>query len=420
MRKISYVVLAALFVLSLCSFAFATNGDNLISIGPISRAMGGVGIAAPQDAISAVFANPAAMCFGPYCPGSEFNFAGTIFMPKAKTRINNTAFGPLGDTGWKTSDSDLFIIPAIGISSPITQNLRFGLAAYGVSGLGVDYRDKFDLQPDALPGTAPGNQDVYTQLQIMKFAPNLAYMITPNFSVGAAVHVNYGALDLDDGTSSGFGIGAQIGAIYKSGPFSVGAVYVTPQSVKHKNVFDFNFDNDNDNLELESPQSFGIGVAYEAIPKTLLIAADAKWINWADAEGYDVFDWKNQWVLALGAQYKPTPNLALRVGVNHANNPVKEHNGWDGATHPPVSIQGTPTSKYLYEVFRISGFPAVVETHLTAGLGYQISKSVSLDLGYTHAFEKSVKETAKFMGAPVTVESKLKENSIEFGITWRF
>jgi len=68
------------------------------------------------------------MCFGPYCPGSEFNFAGTIFMPKAKTRINNTAFGPLGDTGWKTSDSDLFIIPAIGISSPVTQNLRFGLA----------------------------------------------------------------------------------------------------------------------------------------------------------------------------------------------------------------------------------------------------------------------------------------------------
>jgi long-chain fatty acid transport protein len=63
--------------------AQATNGDNLMSIGPISRAIGGVGIASPQDAISAVFSNPAAMCFGPYCPGSEFNF-GTVFMPKAK------------------------------------------------------------------------------------------------------------------------------------------------------------------------------------------------------------------------------------------------------------------------------------------------------------------------------------------------
>ena len=69
--------------------AYATNGDNLISIGPISRAMGGVGIAAPQDAISAVFSNPAAMCFGLYCPGSEFNFAGTIFMPKATDQNHN-------------------------------------------------------------------------------------------------------------------------------------------------------------------------------------------------------------------------------------------------------------------------------------------------------------------------------------------
>ena len=66
---------------------WATNGDNLMGVGPISRSMGGVGIAAPQDAISAVFANPAGMCFGPYCPNSEFNFAGTVFMPKVNAKI---------------------------------------------------------------------------------------------------------------------------------------------------------------------------------------------------------------------------------------------------------------------------------------------------------------------------------------------
>ncbi len=41
--------------------AVATNGDNLIWVGPISRAMGGVGIAAPRDA----------MCCGDYCPNSK-------------------------------------------------------------------------------------------------------------------------------------------------------------------------------------------------------------------------------------------------------------------------------------------------------------------------------------------------------------
>src|SRR3990172_4766581 len=230
MKRFVGAVLAALFILSFAAVAMATNGDNLISIGPISRAMGGVGIAAPQDAISAVFSNPAAMCFGPYCPGSEFNFSGSIFMPTAHTRIAIPAFGI--DTGRPKSDSDIFIIPAIGISTPITQNLRFGLAAYGVSGLGVDYRDELEL--DGNP--ANGKEDVFTNLQIMKFAPNLAYLLTPNFSIGASIHVDYGALDLQNGTSSGYAVGAQLGAIYKSGPVSVGAVYVTPQKINHKNV----------------------------------------------------------------------------------------------------------------------------------------------------------------------------------------
>ena len=71
MMKFYCKIIVVLFLTVLMSTpAFATNGDNLIGVGPISRAMGGVGIAAPQDAISAVFANPAAMCFGPFCPTS--------------------------------------------------------------------------------------------------------------------------------------------------------------------------------------------------------------------------------------------------------------------------------------------------------------------------------------------------------------
>jgi len=418
MKRVVTVLLSAILLMSLAGLSLATNGDNLMAIGPIARAMGGVGIAAPQDAISAVFANPAAMCFGPYCPGSEFNFAGTVFMPHSKTKINNTAFGALGNTGWEDSDSDLFVIPALGISSPITQNLRFGLAAYGVSGMGVDYRDKFDLQPDAIPGMAAGNQDVYTNLQIMKFAPNLSYLVTPNFSIGGAIHVNYGALDLDDGTSSGFAIGAQFGAIYKLGPVSLGAVYVTPQKITHENVFDFDHNGNSDDLDLESPQSFGIGIAYESPKRDFLIEANAKWVNWADADGYSDFGWDNQWVFGLGAQYRPTPKIALRLGYNYGENPVKENNGWVGTS--TTKLQGKTTNRYEYEVFRITGFPAVVESHITAGLGYNITKSVSLDLGYTHAFENSVKESGTFMGAPVSIESSLSEDSIDFGITWRF
>ena len=89
MRKLVAVLGVLCLVLAISATAFAsTNGTNLIGIGPIARSMGGVGIAAPQDAISAVFANPAAMCFGAYCPGSEFNFAGTLFRPTPEAKVS--------------------------------------------------------------------------------------------------------------------------------------------------------------------------------------------------------------------------------------------------------------------------------------------------------------------------------------------
>jgi long-chain fatty acid transport protein len=413
MKKLLFAVLVSLFVLSSYGLSFATNGDNLIGIGPIARAMGGVGIAAPQDAISAVFANPAAMCFGPYCPGSEVNFAGSVFMPDAHTNVNVPpvpGFPGINSNGNHHSDSDVFLIPAIGISSPITPDLRFGLAAYGVSGLGVDYRDKFSVF---------GQPGMYTNLQIMKFAPNLAYMVSPNLSIGLAVQIDYGALDLAQGTSSGYTVGAQLGAIYKTGPLSIGAVYVTPQEIKYDNVSTFMGASPTlHSLKLESPQVVGIGLAYEPIQNVLLVELDGKWINWGDATGYDDFNWKDQWVAALGVQYKATPKLALRAGVNYANNPVET----DSFTAAGVkTVQGVTLPDVGYEYFRVTGFPALVETHMTLGLGYKIAKKVSVDLGYVHAFKKTLTETdPTWPGGSASIESSLSEDSIDFGITWQF
>src|SRR5210317_1644096 len=148
MKQTIKIVSVLFLILSLSNLALATNGDNLIGIGPISRAMGGVGIAAPQDAVSAVFANPSAQCFGPFCPSTEVNFAATAFIPDVQAKISNSA-----GTFKADSDDEVYMIPAFGLSVPISQGLnppiwRYGLAAYGVSGLGVDYRDTDIDQPN--------------------------------------------------------------------------------------------------------------------------------------------------------------------------------------------------------------------------------------------------------------------------------
>lgn len=425
--KILFKSLIVLFSLCLLSpVAFATNGDNLIAIGPIARAMGGVGIARPLDAISAVFANPAAMCFGPYCPSSEVNFAGTLFMPDISAEVQSP-----GSVVKSNADDKVYAIPAFGLSVPVTSAppfWRFGLAAYGVTGLGVDYRGTA-INSTTFPTTPPAPlvQGAFTQLQIMKFAPAVAFQPTEQFSFGLAVHVDYASLDLQNGSSFNYGIGVQAGMIYKPiDAVSIGLNYISPQNVEHENVLYNQQTGEYSDLELESPQQIGAGLAYTLLNERLLFEGDVKWINWADAKGYDDFDWDNQWVFAFGVQYQPITRLFLRAGYNYAQNPVNEHNGWNGSFGPTgpnsvVDVQGTIFPTYYYETFRVIGFPAVVEQHVTFGVGYEFSDRLSLNVGYVHGFEKTIEETGTNpLGQPTTLKSTLSEDSVDFGLTWRF
>ena len=113
------------------------------------------------------------------------------------------------------SADSIYPIPAIGISAPINKYMplwRFGLAAYGVTGLGVDYRNTALDQPRfANFGGYPLIAGEYTSLQIMKFAPSVAFQPNNYLSLGLAIHIDYATLDLRSGSSNGFGFGAQFG-----------------------------------------------------------------------------------------------------------------------------------------------------------------------------------------------------------------
>ena len=418
--KVSFATLAAVLALLLgAGQAPATNGDNLIGIGPVSRAMGGVGIASPQDTISAVFSNPATMCFGPHCPSSRFDAAVTLFRPQVDTRVRT------GEGEFTASSEDkIYPIPAAGISAPIgpTGRARFGLAAYGVSGLGVDYRDTDIDSLDTRPAPAGTRRasGTFTDLQRLKAAPALAYQIIDQLSVGASLHFHRASLDLGNGKKEGYAIGFQPGLIYRPiESVSIGATYVSAQEIEHVGVADFDGDGDRDKLTLEAPQWFGAGIAWEPLPFELLFEFNVKWINWSDAEGYKDFDWNDQWVFNIGAQYKVSDKWTVRAGYNYAEQVVEEHNGWNGAEL--VDVQGKMMPRYFYETFRIVGFPALVEQHVTFGLGYEVKERFHVDISYMHAFENSLEESGTdIFGAPAELESSLSEDSLGVALSWIF
>ena len=415
--KISVVLFMAVL---LGTPAMATNGDNLIGVGPISRAMGGVGIAAPQDAISAVFSNPAAMCFGPYCPTSQVDFAGTLFMPDVKTKVTGAAVGGVNKA---SSDDETYAIPAFGVTVPIGEGLnppnwRFGLAAYGVTGLGVDYRETDVDRANPGFGGNPLIAGTFTALQSMRFAPSVAYQPNAKLSFGLATVVEYSNLDLGEGADWDYGFGLQVGTIYKAtSNLSLGLNIITPRKLEFEKVADFDFNGSLDDLDLEAPLEIGGGVAYTF--SNFLIETDVKWINWGDADGYKDFDWEDQWVFAIGGQYQPIPNLILRAGYNYGKTPVDDNDGFNGQANK--SVQGKTMPTYYYETFRLIGFPALAEHHLTLGVGYDFTPTFSVSMGYMHAFKNTLSETGTDVtGTAVEIESELTENAIDFGLTWRF
>lgn len=394
--------------LSLCSQVSATNGVNLIGIGPISRALGGTGLASPHDAVSAVFSNPAAMCISDACGKPQFDFSLTAFMPRTKAQLTGAGIG----TFKGKSDSDLYFIPALGISLPIGNegtHWRAGLAVYGISGLGVDY------EKEPIGAVIPFN---FTELKTLKIAPSVAYSVTPELSIGLSAHVVYSSLEIGSATIPGFGkhndsdwtAGAQIGATWAASDcLTLGVSYTSAQ----KNTFTDVMPNMTGpglvDFDLESPQQAGIGMAWVGADNRLTLSCDVKWLNWRDAAGYSDFGWDDQWTFGVGVQYALVDDkLFLRAGYNYGKNPLRSN------------------ATFGDDMASIIGFPAIVEHHLGIGIGYQVHDNLVINVSWVHAFKNTMKSSTAdgspfgLPPGPANIESSLSEDTIDVALSWQF
>ncbi|MCG6551458.1 MAG: hypothetical protein L7F77_03960 [Candidatus Magnetominusculus sp. LBB02] len=426
MKKLVSLLLTLMFVLMLSMAAFATNGDNLIGVGPISRAMGGVGIASPQDTITSLNANPASLNCSGQCTNYEIDLGATLFIPKV-----NTSVGIDVNTYNADSAKKVYPIPSLGVVIPINDKWKFGFGAYGLAGLGVNYRNTNIDQPayydfSAMYGLPAGTRTYplsgaqYSQFSLLQISPTISFTPVKEFSIGLAPKINYGMLDFGSGQSTTFGIGGQLGINFRPvDQVSMALVYTTPIQMTYGSLYDFSGTGSKGSLKLEAPQTLAAGISVETLKDVFLIETDVKWINWANADGYKDFDWRDQWVLGVGVQYRPIKGLSLRAGYNYGINPARTHYNFNGSSM--VNMQGYTMPTYYYENFRMVGFPAFPEHHITFGLGYEFTKNFAANIGYMHAFAKSTTESGTDMtGLTATLSSTLSEDSVEFGLSWKF
>jgi long-chain fatty acid transport protein len=226
-----------------------------------------------------------------YYKGFNFSFGGILFFPEVKAKSNVTPTFPMNPPASATSQSKMFIVPEVGIVNQINDKLTFGIGAFGVSGLGVDYRNKDQRLAN-----------IHTTFQFTRVIPALAYKVNDAISVSGAVHLAYGSLDIGatmmgismgGGQSQNYRIGAQLGVAYNVGDFVyAGLTYQSPVNMTYKRVFDSDGDGTFEDFKLTQPLelAFGVGVKHM---DNLKVGMDLRLINWKNAKGYKHFQWKD-------------------------------------------------------------------------------------------------------------------------------
>lgn len=393
----------------------ATNGDNMIGVGTQSRAMGGVGVGIGVGTDS-VFRNPAWIVD---MQGFNASFGATAFMPNVKAKVGPMSMAGNGQEA--TSKADFSVIPTVSHSDHINEDLSYGIGMFGVSGMGADYRNE-----DPQKGLA----NMRTSLQYMRFVPSLSYKID-DFRIGAGLSLAYGALSMSaltpnnpmdptqgyaqrgGGVSEDYGVGGQIGIGYHAMPgLTLGAYYQTQINTKYEDLFDFNNDGVYDDLKLSQPAEAGVGIGYSDDSYGYTISLDYRRIFWSDADGYDAFQWDDQDVIALGGSYQVNCDLTLRAGYNYAKSPLSDK------TFKPATVSGVPFQAFNIAYFNTLGFPAYTESHITAGLSYELSNTTGFDLAYVYA-PKVTESQAATQQTPA-LEASNEQSAVSATLRFKF
>jgi long-chain fatty acid transport protein len=358
-------VVAAL--LASASSAYATNGMRMIGFGPVQNSMGGVGVGATLDAAS-VLSNPAGMSE----LGGRVDFGATYFLPTVKysaSGIDAAAPQPglVNQPGVTfTSDRGASPIPAFGLVVPIDSRWSFGIGAYGVAGMGVDYASNLY------------SSTTITGYQQMRFTPGVSFKLDDHFSFGLTLNGMWATTEWNVASAFGqvphmggsaFGIGATVGAKYT--PMKMLTVGLAFETQSFFQEFAYNTPNGVDKLKFNQPCVLTGGVAVRPL-EMLLVALDVQWINWPATNGANKpefsqnasgampwnLDWKGQVVLKLGVEVTPLDWLAIRAGYNYGKMPLDPDRAFENIA-----------------------FPAVSENHVTLGAGFDLGKHVAVNLG---------------------------------------
>lgn len=368
---------------------------------PASGGMAGTSVAAPQDFLSAINGNPAALT---QYKGTHFTLGGAF--AEATVNLEQKQPAPLLGVAPFSAKSSTpgAVIPAIGVSQEVdglALPTTLGLAVFGAAGGGSSY-----VQVPASNATA-------SYLLLLEFAPSVAVELTERLSVGATMFIgdgySSGPFVGTSGMTNAYALKAGLGLDYQLGDATrIGAYYQSTQAFRFENQAVLFSERRPRDVDIGLPQQVGLGIANESLMDgRLLVAADALYLDWPSAALFKSL-YHGQWVMQLGTQYRATDRLRLRLGYALAQNPIDDT---VGARIGPIEVPGGISAvKYLQSQFAI-----INEHRMAAGIGVSDFLMRGFDVD---AFAGGMFPAGESLGAAtyVSVESYW----IGLGLTWHF
>lgn len=186
-------VISVLVLILAPAVAQSTNGYFSHGTGLANRALGGAGVAFPQDALASA-TNPAGMAF----VGNRIDVGAVLFKPDRGyspgiSLVNGSggAFTLGAESG--TSRNRGFIIPSFGLKYMLGEQDAVGFSVYGNGGMNTSYKSGSALfDPFGMRGTGisfPGALGAGTAgVDLMQVFFNLSYarQFSDRFSVGVS------------------------------------------------------------------------------------------------------------------------------------------------------------------------------------------------------------------------------------------
>jgi long-chain fatty acid transport protein len=362
------------------------------------------GAAIGEDATT-IFFNPAGMTRLP--SGNQIILGGHVIDSKAKlTNDGSVSYlgGPL--TGGDADGGTTGFVPNFYWATDLMHGARFGIGVNAPYGLTTKYDEDWVGRYHAIEST----------LQSLNINPAIAFPMNDQWSLGLGMDImfmnarltndlNYNVIcagsgglcsgasaPYADGRSevdgSGFGFGYNLGLLYEpSDRTRVGVAYrsAISQTLNGTAKFDApaNFSADfaypafqetDASATLDLPESTSVSI-YHDISSSWAIMADWTWTRWSRfkeltyefANPYQPSatteeNWKNTNRIALGANYRVNSKWLLRMGAAFDNTPI------------PSDENRTPR------------IPDNDRAWASVGFNWKASKSMALDLAYSHLF----------------------------------